>query len=283
MTISDFARLAGASLKSVVKVVLKSRRVPSPASARKEGGAPIIILGNGPSLNTAIAESSPALRRYPTLAVNFAANAPQFADLKPDYYLLADPHFFKAAGDPNVDRLLENLNKIDFPMTLFVPAAVRDEDMRLSNPVLTVRRFNAVGAEGFPWLENALFDRRLAMPRPRNVLIPSIMVAIWLGFKEIYLAGADHSWLRTLSVNDRNEVVSAQPHFYKEDDREKERVVSEYKGYRLHQIIYSFYVAFRSYFAIARYASARGVSIYNSTPGSFIDAFPRRPLPKGLD
>lgn len=279
MTISDFAGLAGASLKSVVKAVLKSRRVPSLASGSKDGGDTIIILGNGPSLNTAIAESADTLRRYPTLAVNFAANAPQFADLKPDYYLLADPHFFNAAGDANVGRLLENLNGIDFPMTLFVPATVRDKDVKFDNPMLTVRRFNAVGAEGFQWLENFLFDHRLAMPRPRNVLIPSIMVAIWLGFKEIYLAGADHSWLRTLSVNDRNEVVSVQPHFYKEDDREKARVVSEYKGYRLHQIIYSFYVAFRSYFAIARYAAARGVSIYNSTPGSFIDAFPRRPLP----
>lgn len=271
--------LVGSSLKSVVKVVLKSRRLPSFGREGKEREAPIIILGNGPSLNTAIADSAHSLHRYPTLAVNFAANAPQFADLKPDYYLLADPHFFNAAGDPNVGRLLENLNKIDFPMTLFVPTAVKKEDMKFDNPKLTVRRFNTVGAEGFGWLENALFDRRLAMPRPRNVLIPSIMVAIWLGFKEIYLAGADHSWLRTLSVNDRNEVVSVQPHFYKEDDREKERVVSEYKGYRLHQIIYSFYVAFRSYFAIARYASARGVDIYNSTPGSFIDAFPRRPLP----
>ena len=113
------------------------------------------------------------------------------------------------------------------------------------------------------------------MPRPRNVLIPSIMLGIALGFSTIYVAGADHSWTRTLSVDDDNRVVSIQPHFYKEDEREEKRVRKDYMNYPLHMILQSFYVAFRSYFTIARYARHRSVKIFNITPGSFIDAFPR--------
>ena len=45
-------------------------------------------------------------------------------------------------------------------------------------------------------------------------------------------------------------------------------------------ILQSFYVAFRSYFTIARYASHRSVKIFNITPGSFIDAFPRLNIDK---
>lgn len=277
MKLSEFIGNLGGSVKSVAKVALQSRRV-SGMGGDKEGDT-LVILGNGPSLNDTIAEHGEVLARYPLLAVNFAANAPQFRQLKPRYYLLADPHFFNRPDDANVGRLLAALDSIDWPMTLFVPASVAEKSLPFTNPLLAVRRFNAVGAEGYGWLTRWLFDRRLAMPRPRNVLIPSIMVGVWLGFKNIYITGADHSWLRTISVNDNNEVVSVQPHFYKEDDREKERVVSEYKGYRLHQIIYSFYVAFRAYFDIAAYASRRQVNIYNATPGSFIDAFPRRPLP----
>ncbi len=116
------------------------------------------------------------------------------------------------------------------------------------------------------------------MPRPRNVLIPSIMIAVKMGYKNIYVAGADHSWTKTLSVNDRNEVVSIQPHFYKEDEKEERRIRTDYLRYPLHQILYSFYVAFRSYFTIQRYAESQGVKIYNVTPGSFIDAFPRTTL-----
>lgn len=277
MKISEFIGNLGGSVKSLAKVALQSRCVAGLDGERV--GDTLVILGNGPSLNDTIASSGEVLTRYPLLAVNFAANSPQFKQLKPRYYLLADPHFFSKRGDANVERLLANLAGVDWPMTLFVPASIGKASLPLAGRQLTVKRFNAVGAEGFGRLTRWLFDRRLAMPRPRNVLIPSIMVGMWLGFRNIYVAGADHSWLKTLSVNDNNEVVSVQPHFYKDDERENARVVSEYKGYRLHQIIYSFYVAFRAYFDIADYAESHGVSIYNSTPGSFIDAFPRRPLP----
>ena len=99
-----------------------------------------------------------------------------------------------------------------------------------------------------------------------------------MGFGNIYITGADHSWTKTLSVNERNEVVSIQPHFYKEDENEEKRVRVDYLKYPLHQIVYSFYVAFKSYHSVQRYALHKGVDIYNATPESFIDAFPRRNL-----
>ena len=75
-------------------------------------------------------------------------------------------------------------------------------------------------------------------------------------------------------------MVSVQPHFYKDNEAEHERVKSVYRDIRLHEIIYSFYVAFKAYFAVERFARRCGAVIYNSTPGSFIDAFPRREIPE---
>ena len=54
-----------------------------------------------------------------------------------------------------------------------------------------------------------------------------------------------------------------------------EGVYAEYEGYRLHDIVYSFYVAFRAYHDIRAFADRRGVDIVNITPASYIDAFPR--------
>jgi len=51
-----------------------------------------------------------------------------------------------------------------------------------------------------------------------------------------------------------------------------------YRDVRLHDILLSFHIAFRSYHAIERYARARGVEICNCTPGSYIDAFKRKTL-----
>ena len=150
--------------------------------------------------------------------------------------------------------------------------------LRVRAPGARIETFNAVGVEGPDAFCHAAFRRGLGMPRPRNVLIPAIMIAIKAGFKTIHLTGADHSWLRTIGVNDNNEVESIQPHFYADDKRELRRSAAEYRGYRLHDILQSFTVAFRSYHEIARFAAKEGVKIYNSTPGSFIDAFERRGL-----
>lgn len=244
---------------------------------------PLIILGNGPSLRRDLEEELALLREADTIAVNFFANSPEFREVKPKYYVLADPHFFdKAETDPNVSRLISNLNRVDFRMTLLIPAKAKGKAKMFNNPLLTVGTFCFLAVEGFRWFENAMFDARRGMPRPRNVLIPSIMAGIWLGYKRIYLLGADHSWLSTLSVNDRNEVVSIQPHFYKEDEKEQARVKEEYVRHPLHEVLESMMIAFRSYHRIQEYAVSRGVEIMNATPGSMIDAFPRSSLPSKL-
>lgn len=236
-------------------------------------------MGNGPSLSTTFADFPDILESHPLLAVNFAANAEEFYRFKPRYYVMADPVFFSADPHANVALLWRNLrSRVDWPMTIFVPATYRRVNLVADNPMIKVEWFNMVGVEGYHWLENAAYSSGRAMPRPRNVLIVAIMVAMKMGYRSIWLTGADHSWTRTLEVSDENLVISVQPHFYKDNDAEHQRVASVYQNIRLYQLLHSFYVAFRAYFSIERYARHRGVSIINATPGSFIDAFPRRPL-----
>ena len=276
--LSKSLKTAADTAMSIAKIALLSgKHVTVP---RADAGARMVILGNGPSLNETIAQSSDFLMQHHRLAVNFAANAPAFTTLQPTHYVLADPHFFHAINEPNVARLWLALSQGDWAMNLFVPVNVSlPPDVAgiiAGNACLRLHRYNLTPVEGAEWLENWAFKHLLGMPRPRNVLIPSIMIAIACGYRTIYIAGADHSWTRTLSVDDENNVVSIQPHFYKEDEKEVQRVNTEYMQYPLHQILYSFYVAFRSYHTIARYASHLGVDIFNITPGSFIDAFPRK-------
>ena len=280
--ISNFFKQSAASVKSIAKIALQSRRcgITEVADA---AGRPLIIMGNGPSLADTMRDHADALRAHPLMAVNFAANAREFYELRPDYYVMADPAFFTFDDPhPNVRLLWQNLNeRVSWPMTVFVPTERRKAVIRhVANPLIKVETFNMVGVEGFHWLENMAYSSGRGMARPRNVLIVAIMVAMKMGYRTIYLTGADHSWTRTLEVDDDNTVVSIQPHFYKDNDEEHARVASVYKNIRLHQLLLSFHIAFKAYFTIARYAAHRGVEIYNSTPASFIDAFPRRSLPK---
>ncbi len=265
------------SIKSLAKLILLSRSVKLP----KADTETMVIMANGPSLNETLRDNADALRRLPTLAVNFAANADIFFDIKPCYYLMVDPVFF---GDdtnvPALRQLRDNLTRVDWQMTLLVPrrqASLIANLIKL-NPHVDITPINVVGIEGWHWLENFAYDHALGMPRPRNVLIPAIMTAIAIGYKNIIITGADHSWMKTLSVDDQNHVISVQPHFYKDHAEEQRRVDTTYRGLRLHDVVYSFYIAFKSYHNIARYARHRHIDIINATPGSYIDAFTRGDL-----
>jgi len=274
VTAGFMARL-GSSAKSLVKMALQSRGGKLRREAR--AGESLVVMGNGPSLRQTIDNESAELRRHKLMAVNFAANAPEFAELRPDYYIMADPVFFSDLDNENVKRLWAAVSAVrEWDMLLLVPRKARIPVALPEN--VRVGRFNAVGVEGFGWLERWAYRNGLGMPRPRNVLIPAIMMGMALGYERLYITGADHSWSRTLEVTEDNVVVSVQPHFYEDNAAEHARVASVYKDVCLHEIMYSFYVAFKSYYAIRRYAGRMGVKVYNSTPGSFIDAFERRKI-----
>lgn len=277
---SDFAYNFSSTIKGIIKIALQSRKCDfEPQKDVRDKS--LIILANGPSLRKTLEEYRTNLIESDTLAVNFAANTAEFIDLKPKYYVLADPHFFTASEDKNVSLLIDNLKKVDWRMTLFIDRRfARKFKSEIKLPAnVSIKTFNAVGVEGFAWFEKLAYGLGWAMPRPRNVLIPALMTAIRLGYSKIYLCGADHSWMRELHVDENNHVVSGMTHFYKESEKETTRVKNEYQSYKLHEIIFSLFVAFRSYHAIARFADHKGVNIYNSTENSYIDAFPRTKLP----
>ena len=266
------------SVATLVKISLMSGR-PSPKAGERKGT--IIIMGNGPSLRDAIDNNIEILQTVPTMAVNLSALAPEFRLLKPEYYILADIAFFVKNKSGKVPALWEALAAVDWPMTLFVPVKARKMPEVKKLPTnITVKYYNLTPGEGWKWMMHALYDAGLAMPRPRNVLIPSIMCAMREGFTKIALIGADHNWSRTLWVTDRNRVVSVQPHFYKDDDKELRRAEEIFSNVRLHEVYENYAIAFRSYHVLKNYTDLKGVDILNVTPGSFIDAFPRCELSK---
>lgn len=265
-----------ASFASLAKILLMSK--PLGKGFKADEGREIVILGNGPSLAETIEKHPDFLSERDLLAVNFAANSPEFRKLMPLHYLLADPHFFEGEKtDANVAKLWENLMSVDWPMVLHVPASRRKmvEQRIAKRGNISVNCFNMTPIEGWQWLRDTSYRNGSGLPRPRNVLIPALMSALRMGYKKIYIAGADHSWSKTLWVDDKNRVVSIQPHFYPDGEDERDRVAQAYAGLHLHDIYLSFSIAFRSYFEVERYARSLGVSILNITPGSFIDAFPR--------
>lgn len=275
--LSGFIQKLGSSLTSLLKVALMSKG--GSASSNEGKDRELVIMGNGPSLRTTIDNDFEWLVSHDLMAVNFAANSEEFFRLRPKYYILADGHFFSSIQtDINVRKLWDNFSRVSWGMTLMIPVRFKHlvKPLLMNASDLKLRYFNLTPVEGFRWLNHLLFSAGLGMPRPRNVMIPAIIEGIRLGYGKIYICGADHSWTKTLDVDNNNLVISIQPHFYADNESEHKRVRETYKDLRLHDVLGSMVVTFRSYWEIAVYAKKKKVEIINATPGSMIDAFPRK-------
>lgn len=266
------------SLKSIGKMLLLSKR----ATVKKEKAqGSIIVLGNGPSLKDTLRDHMPMLQRSTTMVVNYAANDDSYVQLRPNYYVLVDPAFFSEKPAESVRALWKRIRATSWPITLIVGARdlMKAEILVGANDFVSIRTVNLVGVEGWDWLETLAYDKGWGMPRPRNVLIAGLMASLQMGYKEAYVCGADHSWLQNVKVHENNRVTTVQTHFYKESDGFQQVADKVFEKVTMPELMMNFYIAFDSYHRMQRYALRRGISIYNSTPGSYIDAFPRRPLP----
>lgn len=276
-------------LLSLIKVLIISRftNILKTNTNIKKG---CVILGNGPSLTESILKEKSKLKNFDLICVNNFANTDLFEQLKPKYYVLAAPIFFQnesQLSDLYISMrvvLFNNIvKKTNWELFIMVPFLAKKNkffnDMLLKNKNIKPLYFNQTPIEGTNILKKIMFKKGYGMPRPHNVLIPSVMNAIFLGYKLIYIIGADHSWLPEISVNENNEALVNQKHFYDEDVSKPEKM-QDYivRPRKLHEIIHKFYLTFEGYWLIKEYAESKNVSIFNASEISMIDAFERKSI-----
>ncbi len=278
------------SLASIGKVLLLSKW--SGALQIKTTLPPqrCIIIGNGPSASESMDKFSILVQSYDLVCVNSFVVSEYFNRIQPKFYILAAPIFFHPDHEISTQYIALRRNVFEalatntqHKMFLMVPfIAKKSADFRqllTRNANLYPVYFNLTPVEGFTFLTRILFSLKLGMPRPHNVLIPAIMNMLLIGYKEIYLVGADHSWLSEITVNEQNESLVNQKHFYDENETKPQKMQDFiYRPRRLHEIIHKFYLSFKGYWEIAEYATSQRVGIFNASEYSMIDAFERKKL-----
>lgn len=236
----------------------------------------LVILANGPSLRESISKDIQNYQFVDTCVVNFFCKSPYFKEIKPRYYVLADPLFF--IKDTPDCQVYEIFNRIEWKMSLYVPFEhyTFAKNMIL-NELVSVFPYHSIPYNGWKSLNKYIYKKGWSMPRPQNVLIPSIFIGINLGYKEIDIYGADHSWTKQIVVNEDNQVCQSDKHFY--DESIPELIPwnkCDGSPYKMQEILRDLAWMFDSYHVLREYADYIGTEIFNCTPNSYIDAFERR-------
>ncbi|MFA4995832.1 MAG: hypothetical protein WC536_01665 [Patescibacteria group bacterium] len=273
-------------LKSAVAVILFSRLVRPIRTNKKNTKKQCVILGNGPSLNHVLTKGKKILRNKYLLCVNDFAGSPDFKVLKPRYYVLADPVFWSKDNSEKhkkrLEQCLDSMKTADWKMTLILPVAARKWNYFLNlpelNPRISIFYINTTEVYGSEKLRHFFYNLDLAMPSAQNVLVMSVFVTLKLGFRKIYLAGADHSWHENIEISKDNTLYMKYSRFYEKDKIEHQLFYEdpgETKPYQMYNLFRDLSRMFKSYIELEKYSKELNTKVYNISPKSFIDAFER--------
>ncbi len=292
-SLSQFLGNLFASLVSLLKVAMRSRY----ATRFPDRQLPVCsVLGNGPSLNESLADQFDFIRQTEIVCVNNFAHADVFIRLRPQDYIISDPNYF-VFTEHTTDRddikktLSIFLEQVDWPMTLYVPHFARGtyllRKIEQGNPQINPVYFNYTVVRGFNWLTYWLYEKGLGMPQAQTVIIAALALMINRKFDTIYLFGADTSWHEQIRLNDQNQLLIKQIHFYdKPKDVTHQLVYSDVHRQRTFSMASQFlslHKVFRGYEVLRDYADHRGVRIVNASAKSYIDAFEREKIKQPLN
>jgi len=102
---------------------------------------------------------------------------------------------------------------------------------------------------------------------PVSVPVMALQVALYMGFKRIYLLGCDHDWI--LHMN-------RSSHFYEEEQHALVRNgYNEWFNFDWETDFAFMAALWRQYKTIRLCAESCSAEIYNATPGGLLDVFPR--------
>jgi hypothetical protein len=274
------------SIFTIVKVIILSKyyvRLP-----KVEQEQECVILGNGPCLTKDLDSCRDFILKRKKLCVNLFAFSKEYEPVKPEYYVLAAPEFWMKnpieLHEIQRTKLAQSIcEKTEWNMTLLIPFEAKHskfESTIKANTKIKVIYFNSTPVEGLYFFSKFLFKMNLGMPRPHNVLIPTIFLSMNLGFKNIFIFGADHSWHEEIKVDQSNNVTLNHQHFF--DSNETRFAMYKLGGqeYHIHDIFRKLHFAFKGYFVLENYAGYLGAKIKNASSKSYIDAFEKIDLSK---
>ncbi|HUX83941.1 MAG TPA: hypothetical protein VMV20_01825 [Chitinophagaceae bacterium] len=250
----------------------------------------VFILGNGPSLMEDYLRFRDALRAGDSIGVNRFAVSELFTELKPKLYVLCDPVFCSREEEVESPTLLEMRrqlfatirSRLDWDMTLLVPGyGYREIALQLSHSRLRILPFNSAKLDHrLPgWIKYPLLRKNYACFSLNNVMVASIYLSINLGYRQIILLGADHSWSEQMRVDDQNRVIMEDPHFYDGSQKTPQVLLSGTQGHHGQYGAAAFFQdlvnTFTIYQELERYAKKMGAQVWNASARSYIDAFDR--------
>lgn len=232
-------------------------------------GKRCFILGNGPSLKE---QNLIGLKNEFVITVNNAGKNSFFNDINSNIHIWED-HAFFALSDSKEEILkrFTNVNtEFNKPIT-FIPLREKEfVDKYKLYEKIDIRFYNPIYI--FHSDYNVNIDYTKGVPGFFTVVGEAIVLAIYLGAKEIYLLGCDCTSILTKLSTIMSEV---EPQYSFEMGYKERKYFDDMK---LKDAFYTQYQVISQYEMLNKYCKKNNVELINSTHGGVLDNIKRIPL-----
>lgn len=237
-------------------------------------GERCFILGNGPSLKN---HDLSLLENEIVFTCNQIARNSEFNKIKTNYHFWADPIFFDLdENKPEDMELLATMKNVvtddNNPQCFFTMDSYN-----------FVKKYNLDNELKISYFKPALsfcdkFDMDMDfskfVPGFHTVVQYAVAMAIYMGFKDIYILGSEITGILT-SINIRLQNNLKDDYAYEISKNEKKRMMNRVDTVTFEQELNSFLNIFRDYRRLNEYCFSRNIKLINCTPGGLIESLPR--------
>ncbi len=244
---------------------LRGRSAPLARNARFHDayrGKRCFVVGSGPSVRKLDLSK---LRGEHVLTVNaFMKHVTRYG-VVPLAHSLMDPWYFDGR-DPEHKDLQFIAHEADPAIEFFLPLDYRAVVEKVI-PAGRRDRINYLGFAGwYPENSNARLTSHL--PRLQTVTLAPALIALWMGFSEIYLIGCDLDWLSNVVATNPLRIVHRN--FYEETDS----VIDVGDGFEYTTYVEAIAKMFRGFHHVKE-SAREGQRIFNASEGGMLDIFER--------
>lgn len=237
-------------------------------------GKRCFIIGNGPSVNRVDFSS---LKNEVVFTVNQLSRRSDFAELCSDCHIWADERFFTIDEKrPEDMELLDAMKKVrvgEKKPTVFYKTSAYDmvKKFRLDE-YLDIYYFSEMGFKDISC--GIDFDFCKSVPEFSTVVHYAILLAVYMGFEDIYLLGCDCTGIVN-TVRSRIASSDSMEYAYNISENERKRMEKSNSMYPIQDELRWYANIFDDYEALKKYCLSKGVNLSNATESSLIDCLPK--------
>ena len=219
---------------------------------------PCYVIGNGPSLRK---HDLSELRGCKIVMNGFYLH-PELREVNPHFYIFADPDVNDLSNSDTCKWWKEIAASTKGLQTKFV-LPIELKDTFVSNELLSDRELFYVVFDG-PLTTDSARNVNFCNPIPyvQNTIAEGILLAIFMGYKNIILLGADHDWLSHWNIDSHFYTGQAKPALG--DDLQRP----------YYWWINAVNTMFQQYLIINEVLKDSDVRVYNCSEAGVLDVFP---------